>query len=177
MLKRVFIMIMVLMLAIVNAAYAVEGECYQYCDGEKIIILSAEDQEWYSQIAAQAYENAPEVLKTSQLTLEQRAQETQLLSEEERAYTTLWGLPQGDDISQETALYLSYAYLQEACQMEDKELASLFPVFTFEITDPEAPVWCIKFMPLDAETQAVIVVKIYAGSGCLAELGIRETVG
>lgn len=177
MLKRVFIMIMVLMLAIVNAAYAVEGERHQYCDGEKIIILSAEDQEWYSQIAAQAYENAPEVLKTSQLTLEQRAQETQLLSEEEKTYTTLWGLPQCDDISQETALYLSYAYLQEERQMEDKELTSLFPVFTFEITDPEAPVWCIKFLPLDAEAQTVIVVKIYAGSGCLAELSIREMVG
>lgn len=177
MLKRVFMMIMVLTLLTVNAAYAVEGECRQYCDGEKIIILSAEDQERYSQIAVQAYENAPEVLKTSQLTLEQRAQETQLLSEEEKTYATLWGLPQGDDISQETALYLSYAYLQESCQMEEAELVSLFPVFTFEITDPEAPVWCIKFMPLDAEAQTVIVVKIYAGSGCLAELGTRETVG
>lgn len=175
MLKRVFMMIMVLTLLTVNAAYAVEGECRQYCDGEKIIILSAEDQERYSQIAVQAYENAPEVLKTSQLTLEQRAQETQLLNEEERTYATLWGLPQGD--AQETALHLSYAYLQEAWQMEEAELVSLFPVFTFEITDPEAPVWCIKFLPLDAEAQTVIVVKIYAGSGCLAELGIRETVG
>lgn len=177
MLKRVFMMIMVLTLLTVNAAYAVEGECRQYCDGEKIIILPAEDQEWYSQIAAQAYENAPEVLKTSQLTLEQRAQETQLLNEEERTYATLWGLPQGDDISQETALHLSYAYLQEEWQVEEAKLASLFPVFTFEVTDPAAPMWCIKFLPLDAEVQAVMVVKIYAGSGCLAELSIREMVG
>ncbi len=101
---------------------------------------------------------------TSQLTLEQRAEQTQLLTAEEKAYSVLWGLPKTDDISQEKALFTAYAVLHDKFLLSDSELTFLFPVFTFEATNPDATLWCIKFLHADAERRVIYIVNSIRGA-------------
>ena len=49
------------------------------------------------------------------------------------------------------------------------------PVITFEVTDPDAPLWCISFLP--PQGGVIRTVKLYAESGCAAELTVTEAVG
>ena len=175
--KRFFILLMVIVCSVGNLAFAEETRYGSYQDGEAAYLVSEEREKHYRLIAHSAIQNAPEEMRTSQLTLEQRAEETQLLTAEERAHSVLWGLPKTEDISQEEALFTAYAVLQDQFLLSDSELTFLFPIFTFEVTNPDATLWCIKFLHTGEEQSMIYIVKLYSGSGCLAEARVENTVG
>lgn len=175
--KRFFIILMLIVCYVESFAFAEKNNYGSYPDGVETYIVSEERENNYKLIAHSAIQNASEEMRTCQLTLEQRAEETQLLTAEERAYSVLWGLPKIDDISQEEALFTAYAVLQDKFLLSDSELTFLFPIFTFEVTNPDATLWCIKFLHTDAEQSVIYIVKLYSGSGCLAETRVENSVG
>lgn len=176
MLKRFFLILFMLMLAAAPAAQAADTGTLLFADGEKSLILSEADLARYAALAAQISENAPADVLSAQLTLEQRAQMTGQLSEAERAVATLWGLPGEGDISQEQALLTAYGVLEKELHLSEEELAALFPVFTFEVTDPAAPLWSVKWIPMGSG-EMHYTVKLYAGSGCIAQIRMSVAVG
>lgn len=176
MLKRFFLILLMLLLAAAPAAQAADTGTLCFADGEKGLTLSEADLAHYAALAAQTFENAPEDLLSAQLTLEQRARMTGQLSEAERAIATLWGLPGEGDISQEQALLTAYGVLEKELHLSEEELAALFPVITFEVTDPATPLWSVKWLPLGAGEKHY-TVKLYAGSGSIAQIRTAVAVG
>lgn len=176
MLRRLLFGILIVFFTVIPAA-ANELYLYHYNDGEKKYSISDEVLERYNLISIEAIEKASDVLKSSQLTLEQRAQQTKLLTDEERMYSTLWGIPRTEDITQTEALHISYAALQDIFLLDESELVSLFPVFTFEVTDPKAFLWCIKFIPSTRNENIMYMVKLYSKTGCLAEISKGNSIG
>ena len=175
--KRTFLLILMILSLLSCPASASHSDSIQFKDGEKQYAVSEEAAIHFSEIAHTALQNAPEIVRNSQLTLEQRAEQTCLLTDEEREFATLWGIPQADDISLEQALYISYTALKDQLSLSDATLASLFPVFTFEVTNPDTPMWCLKFLSVNSGNQIVYMVKLYSKSGCLAEINMGNSVG
>lgn len=178
MIRRTFLLLTTLLLFVLHCLAVpatASSVSLSWPDGQKAITLTPETAAHYRKLAAQAFANAPEEVRAAQLSLEERAAFTLQLSDEERSFTTLWGLPAPEHITQEHALLTACAVLQAELQLSDEQLVQLFPVSTFEVTDPDTPLWCISFLP----TQGGVIrtVKLYAESGCAAELTVTGAVG
>lgn len=80
----------------------------------------------------------------------------------------VWGVPTNDNIQQDDALFIAYAFIHNECNIDFEILSHYYPIFGYENTSPQKPIWWISFICYDNSRDDSFAIKIYANDGSIA---------
>jgi hypothetical protein len=125
--------------------------------------ISEEDAERYQMILERAIENTT---WTRLRTIEQKAALwIENYSDCENYDGIVDGLPSDDVITEEHAVFLVYAALEEKYGFDENILCFFHPDMTYDIMVEDMPVWRIDLLPYDLEEYSNYLIVIEAKTG------------
>lgn len=118
----------------------------------KIYEISEPDAERYSEIMKKALDAAPLLVHNLHPTIEEKAEMWAKNHKAGESYGGFVdGLPTEKDITQEEALYLAYAAMEDKYGYSEDVLCLFYPDFTFHVANEEDPIWAIELFSFNEE--------------------------
>jgi len=143
----------------------------------KIYNVSEDDAERYKGILQRARDNKPLWITRLFPTLEEKAAEWSAIKEslgDEEYYGIKHGLPVGNVVSEEHAVFLAYSALEDRFGYDDTTMSVYYPDMTYDITEEDAPVWRIRLVPYGQKRYGSYRVNIDARNGAVLSLRAPE---
>jgi hypothetical protein len=138
--------------------------------------ISEADAERYQQIRKNAIKNIPKWIPKLFHTLEEKAAQWNEIKEtiSDEYYGIMNGLPSDAVISEEWAVFLGYAALEERYGYDEDILSVYYPYMTYDIGMADTPVWKIRFVPYGSGRYGSYYVDIEAKTGVVLKFRAPE---
>lgn len=138
--------------------------------------ISETDAERYQRIRQNAIKNIPIWITKLFPTLEEKAAQWNEIKEtiSDKYYGIMNGLPTDDVISEEWAVFLGYAALEERYGYDEDILCVYYPDMTYDVGMADKPAWKIRFVPYGLDRYGSYYIDIEAKTGVVLKFRAPE---
>lgn len=177
-----YLCVLAVLTLMTSPVYAIEGERYEeYVIQNDIVIYSEEDAVRYIETYEYAMSlHSDEYVEMLSWLFERRAEDDQLAIQQNYLLGNKYhSLPHKEDISQEEALCIAYAYLEKNDLLSPDELKLFFPHIAFFafLDDQVNRLWQFHFVQLDRkddEPPISFTIWIHATEGAVIRVSDQD---